>query len=129
MRTIGVEEELLIVSAGSGLPLPLAGSILATVGTMGSGPVLKSEFKQEQIEVNTRPCGTVDELLTEILAGRALADAAARVAGSQNRRDRNPAAVLRDSDPGEQTVFAYGGAVRRGCPGADHVRVPRPRLH
>lgn len=69
MRTIGVEEELLIVAAGSGLPVPLAGSILATVVTMGSGPVLKSEFKQEQIEVNTRPCGTVDELLTEILAG------------------------------------------------------------
>lgn len=83
MRTIGVEEELLIVSAGSGLPLPLAGAVLDAAGTVGSGLVLKTEFKQEQLEVNTRPCGTVDELRAEFRAGRTLADAAARLLGAR----------------------------------------------
>ncbi|MBB6402878.1 glutamate--cysteine ligase [Arthrobacter sp. AZCC_0090] len=83
MRTIGVEEEFLIVAEGNGLPLPLAGNILDAVGPMGSGPVLTTEFKQEQIEVNTRPCRTVEGLLAEILAGRALADGAARGLGAR----------------------------------------------
>ncbi|VXC35359.1 Putative glutamate--cysteine ligase 2-1 [Arthrobacter sp. 9V] len=89
MRTFGVEEELLIADPGDGLPLALASGLLdaavpseAEFGAEG-GPSLKSEFKQEQIEVNSRPCRTAKELRAEIRAGRELADSAARAVGAR----------------------------------------------
>lgn len=89
VRTFGVEEELLIADPGDGAPLALASGLLdaaapseAEVGPEG-GPALKSEFKQEQIEVNSRPCRTAKELRAEIRAGRELADSAARVMGAR----------------------------------------------
>ncbi|UKA50273.1 glutamate--cysteine ligase [Arthrobacter sp. FW305-123] len=87
MRTFGVEEELLIADPGDGLPLPLASGLLDAVAPTeaedGAGPALKSEFKQEQIEVNSRPCRTAKELRAEIRAGRELADSAARAVGAR----------------------------------------------
>ncbi|XAS67140.1 glutamate--cysteine ligase [Micrococcaceae bacterium Sec5.7] len=89
MRTFGVEEELLIVDPASGRPLALAGRLLAISSSPGStssadgGPVLTAEFKQEQIEVQTSPCSSLDGLLEEIRRGRAAADAAARAVGAR----------------------------------------------
>ncbi|MGO4653038.1 glutamate--cysteine ligase [Arthrobacter sp. 2RAF22] len=127
MRTVGVEEELLIVSAGSGLPLPLVGAVLDAAGTMGSGPVLKSEFKQEQIEVNTRPCGTVDELLAEILAGRALADAAARLLGARIAATATPPLFSATPTLGNKryslTAERFGAVAREQITCGFHVHV------
>ncbi|WP_309073865.1 glutamate--cysteine ligase [Paenarthrobacter sp.] len=88
MRTFGVEEELLIADPVDGMPLALAADILDVASAEGQDPnpnepSLKSEFKQEQIEVNSQPCRTARELGTEIRAGRALADSAARVVGAR----------------------------------------------
>ncbi|MFJ5956159.1 glutamate--cysteine ligase [Paenarthrobacter sp. NPDC092416] len=96
MRTFGVEEELLIADPVDGMPLALAAGILDVASLSGPpagvdteehdpsvGPTLKSEFKQEQIEVNSKPCGTAAELRDEIRAGRALADSAARTLGAR----------------------------------------------
>ncbi|KUM35021.1 glutamate--cysteine ligase [Arthrobacter sp. EpRS71] len=89
MRTFGVEEELLIADPGDGLPLALASGLLDAADPSDadpggeSGPSLKSEFKQEQIEVNSRPCRTATELRAEIRAGRELADWAARAVGAR----------------------------------------------
>jgi len=89
MRTFGVEEELLIADPGSGLPLALAAGVLdaATPADVDldaeGGPSLKSEFKQEQIEVNSRPCRSAKELMAEIRLGRALADSSARAVGAR----------------------------------------------
>lgn len=83
MRTVGIEEELLIVDPVSGMPLPRAARILDIVGETPDGPVLKAEFKQEQIEANTRPCRTAAELFADIRSGRAMADAGARAVGSR----------------------------------------------
>ncbi|WP_284979353.1 glutamate--cysteine ligase [Arthrobacter sp. fls2-241-R2A-200] len=87
MRTFGVEEELLIADPLAGTPLALAGSILDIAALAeadpDAGPSLKSEFKQEQIEVNSRPCSTAAQLWTEICAGRALADEAASELGAR----------------------------------------------
>lgn len=63
MRTFGVEEELLIADPVDGMPLALAADILDVASLEGpesdpEGPSLKSEFKQEQIEVNSLPCRT-----------------------------------------------------------------------
>lgn len=88
MRTFGVEEELLIADPVDGMPLALAADMLDAAAPRGgdSGPnepSLKSEFKQEQIEVNSLPCRTAKELRAEIRAGRALADSAARAVGAR----------------------------------------------
>ncbi|MFI2565143.1 glutamate--cysteine ligase [Paenarthrobacter sp. NPDC018779] len=85
MRTFGVEEELLIADPIDGMPLPLAAGILdlAPQQGEGDGPSLKSEFKQEQVEVNSRPCTTAAGLRQEIQLGRALADKAARTVGAR----------------------------------------------
>ena len=101
MRTFGVEEELLIADPADGTPLALAADILdvaaplygeatgeatgeTTGGEAGAGSAtLKSEFKQEQVEVNSRPCRTAAELRAEIRAGRALSDKAARAVGAR----------------------------------------------
>jgi carboxylate-amine ligase len=89
MRTFGVEEELLIADPGDGLPLALASGLLDAAAPSETGfgdeggPSLKSEFKQEQIEVNSRPCRTAKELRAEIRAGRELADFAARAVGAR----------------------------------------------
>lgn len=89
MRTFGVEEELLIVDPADGRPLPLASALLASsrtaAGTLFAvgGPVLALEFKQEQVEVQTSPCSSLDGLLEEIRRGRDAADAAARTVGAR----------------------------------------------
>jgi carboxylate-amine ligase len=89
MRTFGVEEELLIVDPADGRPLPLAGELLAVsrtaAGTLSvvGDPVLAVEFKQEQIEVQTCPCSSLDGLLEEIRRGRDAADAGARAVGAR----------------------------------------------
>ena len=89
MRTFGVEEELLIVDPADGRPLPLASELLASSRTAAGvlsavgGAVLALEFKQEQIEVQTSPCSSLDGLFEEILRGRDTADAAARAVGAR----------------------------------------------
>jgi carboxylate-amine ligase len=77
MRTFGVEEELLIVDPADGSPLALAADVLDVAANVGGSSeergtealTLKSEFKQEQVEVNSRPCGTAAELRAEIRHG------------------------------------------------------------
>ncbi|MFK0006637.1 glutamate--cysteine ligase [Paenarthrobacter sp. NPDC090520] len=85
MRTFGVEEELLIADPIDGMPLALASGVLdiAAHHEQDDGPSLKSEFKQEQVEVNSRPCTTAEGLRQEIQRGRALADKAARTVGAR----------------------------------------------
>jgi carboxylate-amine ligase len=80
MRTFGVEEELLIVDPSTGEPLALAGRMLAVAGRPRD---MGHEFKLEQIEVQTAPCHSHDELLSQLYAGRKLADRAARACGGR----------------------------------------------
>ena len=78
-----------IVDPAAGRLLPLAGELLAVsriaAGTLSvvGDPVLAVEFKQEQIEVQTSPCSSLDGLLEEIRRGRDAADAAARAVGAR----------------------------------------------
>lgn len=103
MRTFGVEEELLIVDPKTGEPLALADALLAgrklaaddapdkprfpepegETGFDDSEMGLSFELKLEQIETQTRPCLDYDELLRQIRAGRAMADAAAQKQGAR----------------------------------------------
>jgi carboxylate-amine ligase len=75
MRTFGVEEELLIVDPDTGEPLPLVDRVLAV---MGRPRDVEREFKLEQVEIQTEPCRTHEELLGQIYHGRRALDRAAR---------------------------------------------------
>lgn len=78
MRTIGVEEELLLVDPESGAPVAVAGSVLA-VGEDG----LEAELQQQQIEIGTQPCETLDEVADQLRHWRSAAATAAEQAGAR----------------------------------------------
>jgi carboxylate-amine ligase len=84
VRTFGIEEELLLVDPAMGEAVPMARGLLDLyVRPMDSskGPVLTAEFQQEMIEVVSPPHSTMDALEADIVAGRAIADRAARDVG------------------------------------------------
>lgn len=89
MRTLGIEEEFLIVDPHNGSPLPLAADLLRLQGPGGQAadrsaqPMLSVELHQEQLEVITHPHSSLDGLAAEIRAGRAFADSLARKAGAR----------------------------------------------
>ncbi|MCY1157888.1 MAG: carboxylate-amine ligase [Citricoccus sp.] len=83
MRTFGVEEELLLVDAGTGEPLP-AGDWAAALQDepAPTGHQVSEELQEEQLEVISPPQTTLAGQLASIRAGRSLAErAAARVGG------------------------------------------------
>ncbi|ADX74241.1 glutamate--cysteine ligase [Pseudarthrobacter phenanthrenivorans] len=88
VRTFGVEEELLLVDPDTGEAVPLAGALLEGHRPAGApdpsaavGPFLTAEFQQEMIEVVTPPHSAMATLEADIIAGRSLADSAAREVG------------------------------------------------
>jgi carboxylate-amine ligase len=96
VRTVGVEEELLLVEPGTGQPRAVAETALEAVRQAaadpgpgrGSGPgaaveALGFELQSQQLETNTRPCRGLDELDRELRRCRADAAEAAARAGVQ----------------------------------------------
>lgn len=89
MRTVGVEEELLIVESGSGRALSMATQVLrqaeevAEGGTDEPGGGLEKELQQQQLETGTRPHTDLDALGEDIRACRRMAIDAARATGAQ----------------------------------------------
>jgi YbdK family carboxylate-amine ligase len=93
-RTMGVEEELLLVEPGTGRALAVAGSALNADAhrTAGGGAgddtepgrqPLDFELQQQQLETNTKVCTDLGELTDEVRRGRAQAAAAASDAGAR----------------------------------------------
>jgi glutamate---cysteine ligase / carboxylate-amine ligase len=90
MRSIGIEEEFLLVSP-DGTPRAVAAAVLQHASARtpevaedaGPGGELEKEFTQEQVETSTHPCTDLDALLTEVCAGRSRADASAQHAGAR----------------------------------------------
>lgn len=78
MRTVGVEEELLLVDPESGTPVAVAGSVLAR-----SAGGLEAELQQQQIEVGTDPCTSLQELSDQLRHWRREAAAGAERAGAR----------------------------------------------
>ena len=73
MRTVGVEEELLLVSADTGRPVSVAGEVLRRVQDAGDGHVggaLDHEFKQQQVETASAPHQSMMELRDDIRSWR-----------------------------------------------------------
>jgi carboxylate-amine ligase len=102
MRTVGVEEELLVVDP-AGTPVPLGPEALAVAARRGEGetveeharaeqaddhparpePHLVPELKEQQIELGTRVCGDLAEVAAELRHWRSRADAAAASVGAR----------------------------------------------
>ena len=92
IRSVGVEEELLLVEPGTGKPLAVAETALRTMdtddgrqaGAQGhAGESLEFELQRQQLETNTKPCFELSELSEELRHGRSLA---AEVAGRVGAR-------------------------------------------
>jgi glutamate---cysteine ligase / carboxylate-amine ligase len=86
VRSVGVEEELLLVEPGTGRPLAVAETALRTTdadsgrqeGTDGdAGQSLEFELQRQQLETSTKPCFELSELGRELRRGRSLAAEAA----------------------------------------------------
>ena len=84
-RTIGVEEELLLVDPATGRPVAAVEEVMAAAQGLPAGrapgPCIEREAKREQLEVVSPPCASLDGIADLIVEGRGLAAAAARRAG------------------------------------------------
>ncbi|MDP3889640.1 MAG: glutamate--cysteine ligase [Nocardioides sp.] len=91
MRTVGVEEELLLVDAHSGHPLSVSAQVLRAAEARGGadphpdqpGGSLQQEFQQEQVETDTAPVADMLELQAELRSWRDRAGAAASDANAR----------------------------------------------
>ena len=79
-RSVGVEEEFLLVEPETGQPKAVAATVLQAAGPAGSD--LEAELQQQQLETNSRPCQSLDNLHRELRRCRASAAAAAGRAGA-----------------------------------------------
>ncbi|MFC4242916.1 glutamate--cysteine ligase [Gryllotalpicola reticulitermitis] len=126
MRSVGVEEELLLVSEETGAPVAIATYVLDREAAPGV-PDLTAELQQEMIEIVTRPTLSGDELHTEIVEGRARADAAAREIGARAvALATSPIAVLPHTTMHgryQQMAARYGITARRTLVCGCHVHV------
>jgi glutamate---cysteine ligase / carboxylate-amine ligase len=107
VRTVGVEEELLLVEPGSGQPRAVSGTVLAAVRRAAADPgrgrsagagraagALGFELQLQQLETNTRPCRGLDDLGRELRRCRAgAAEAAARTGVQVAALATSPVAV------------------------------------
>ncbi|MGY4642503.1 glutamate--cysteine ligase [Cellulomonas sp. URHB0016] len=82
LRTMGVEEELLLVDPATGAAVPAGRDVLAAAAGLPAG-ALESELQEQQVETATSPVLTVGDLGTELVALRRAADRAARRAGAR----------------------------------------------
>lgn len=89
VRTLGVEEEMLLVDVRNGRPRSVSGRMLVRaphappeVAGVGVHGALEGEFQQQQIETHTAPAADLETLREEVLRWRGAAVAAARETGS-----------------------------------------------
>jgi glutamate---cysteine ligase / carboxylate-amine ligase len=81
-RSLGVEEEFLLVEPETGCPKAVAGTALEVAGPTGRTD-LEGELQQQQLETNSRPCKSLEELHRELRRCRTSAAMAAGRAGAQ----------------------------------------------
>jgi glutamate---cysteine ligase / carboxylate-amine ligase len=89
VRTLGVEEEMLLVDVRNGRPRSVSGQMLVRaphpapeVAGVGVRGALEGEFQQQQIETHTAPAADLDSLRHELVHWRSEAVQAARTTGS-----------------------------------------------
>src|SRR3954453_19007025 len=148
VRTVGVEEELLIVDP-DGNPVPLGPAALEIAGRRGggedveqhdragrrndrpgdggSGALLMPELKTQQLELGTRVCRPRAEVETELRHWRSRADAATRSVGARVAAlATSPVGVVPEQTEGErygQILDTFGLTAREVLTCGCHVHV------
>ncbi|OEJ36018.1 glutamate--cysteine ligase [Streptomyces subrutilus] len=116
MRSVGVEEELLLVDTDTGEPLAVAGAVLAAADRAAGGAdeengkeaghTFEAELKEEQVEFATKPVTEMGELRDEIVRWRAEAARHAAVAGAAVAAvATSPLAVRPSMSPGRRYAW------------------------
>jgi carboxylate-amine ligase len=82
-RTVGVEEELLLVDEASGQAQAVAGAVLQAEPSPAAAETLDHELQLEQLETGTEPCRTLAGLAGELRRCRLIAAQAAERAGAR----------------------------------------------
>ena len=87
-RTVGVEEEFLLVDPSDGQPRAVASAVLAADQARTpkepageEDPAVEAELQLQQVETGTKPCRTLDELDKQLRSTRRQAAEAARSRG------------------------------------------------
>jgi glutamate---cysteine ligase / carboxylate-amine ligase len=144
VRTVGLEEELLVVDAG-GSPVPLGPGALEVAARRGEGETvaehdavdgadeggahLVPELKRQQIELGTRVCTTLQQVADELRYWRRRADDAARAVSARVAAlATSPVPVAPETTPGERfarmdEVFALTSHEQLTCGCHVHVQV------
>lgn len=81
-RSVGVEEELLLVDPDSGCARALSAAVLRHAPQPGDA-ALTSELTRQQVETNTKPCMSLAELGSELRRWRRAANKAAEDSGAR----------------------------------------------
>src|ERR1700747_175683 len=81
-RSVGVGEEFLLVEPEGGGATAGGGALLQAAG-QAAGSALEAELQQQQVETNSRPCHSLDDLHRDLRRCRASAAAAASRAGAR----------------------------------------------
>ncbi|MEU9377996.1 glutamate--cysteine ligase [Streptomyces sp. NPDC048255] len=130
MRSVGVEEELLLVGAESGEPLSVAALVLdgaARDAACGTDHIFEKELKREQVEFATRPVTAMEELSQEITRWRSVAARHARAAGAAVAAlATSPVRVIPSNSPGERYAWMaerYGMTAQEQLTCGCHVHV------
>jgi carboxylate-amine ligase len=81
-RTIGVEEEFLLVDSTNGQPRAIAAAVLR-LDDAPPAQEMEAELQLQQIETGTQPCASIGQLYEEIRAARTRASDGARDMGAE----------------------------------------------
>ena len=82
-RTVGVEEELLLVGARQPQARPIGDDVVAVASLGPDDADFEHELKREQVEIATPPCSSLRDLAGEIRRLRAELAVAARACDAQ----------------------------------------------
>jgi len=133
-RTMGVEEEFLLVDPYSGRPVNLGAQVLANAETLPSAApdaMLHAELLDTQVETATGVCLTSAELATHVERGRLRLAAAATLSGAQLMSSGTPvlaatAPMMSRGERFERIAHGYAGLVTdyQACGCHVHVGVP-----
>jgi carboxylate-amine ligase len=148
MRTVGVEEELLLVDPATGEPRAVAGTALRFASREDAaaddpahddptpsatpGGTLEAELKQQQLETDTPPHTDLGRLAEDLRTWRHRADRAARAAGARVAAlATSPLPVTPQTTPKERYLrmaaqFGLTSAEQLACGCHVHVSVDSP---
>lgn len=127
-RTVGVEEEFLLVGADTGGPMAVGPEVAAAA----ADPWVKGEFKQEQVEICSRPTASLDALASDLtdlrrrVSGLAATHEAVVVASGTWPGEHLPTPVVSDRFARIGEEFGELAAQQLTCGTHVHVSVDSP---